>query len=81
VVIVQENRTPDNLFGSAPPQALCNGQADFEPGVNIQDWGYINGTSHQCFVSRPLANVVNPGHQHADFKTMWHVGKHGRVQQ
>ena len=37
VVIVQENRTPDNLFGSTPTNLRgCNGQDDFEPGVDIQ---------------------------------------------
>jgi len=68
VIIVQENRTPDNLFGTgAPSGGLCSGQDDFEPGVDIQDWGYI-GSTPTCFSSLPLANSVNPGHQHGDFK-------------
>lgn len=52
----------------------CSGQDDFEPGVDIQDWGYINGTNHQCFVSRPLADLTNPGHSHGDFSAMYHGG-------
>ena len=34
VIIFQENRTPDNLFGSALSSVLCSGQDDFEPGVD-----------------------------------------------
>lgn len=29
VIIVQENRTPDNLFGSAAPAGICGTQDDF----------------------------------------------------
>lgn len=67
VIIVQENHTPDNLFGSAVQTNKCSGQDDFEPGVDIQDWGYI-GTTPTCFTSLPLSTTVNPGHQHGDFK-------------
>jgi hypothetical protein len=75
VVIVQENRTPDNLFGSAPASLQCNGQDDFEPGVDIQDWGYNNGTSHQCFASHPLGpDSCNPDHSHGGFNNMWDNG-------
>jgi phospholipase C len=38
VIIVQENRTPDNIFGSSP--SLGCGQEDpFETGVDIQNGG------------------------------------------
>jgi phospholipase C len=74
VVIFQENRTPDNLFGAAVASQACAGQDDFEPGVDIQNWGYINGTNHQCFVSRPLSDLTNPGHSHGDFSAMYHGG-------
>jgi hypothetical protein len=80
VVIFQENRTPDNLFGSAPASLQCNGQDDFEPGVDIQDWGFINGTNHQCFVGRPLADGTDPGHYHTDFKTMCDINLAGICQ-
>src|ERR1700733_2547551 len=72
VVIVQENRTPDDLFGSSPPAGgLCSGQDDFEPGVDIQDWGYM-GSTKQCFAPHPLGpDPVNPDHSHAPgFTTM-----------
>ena len=53
MIIVQENRTPDNLFGTcAPSGGLCSGQDDFEPGVDIQDWGYIGSTTHVLLHTR-----------------------------
>lgn len=70
VIIVQENRTPDNLFGSAPFSTKCSGQDDFEPGVDIQDWGYI-GTTPTCFTAHPLgSDPVNPDHSHGGFTAM-----------
>ena len=40
VVIVHENRTPDNLFGSGPDRSPCNAEDPFEPGVDIENCGY-----------------------------------------
>jgi hypothetical protein len=77
LIVFQENRTPDNLFGSTGGSLQCNGQDDFEPGVDIQNWGYVNGTTPQCFVSRPLAAQVDPGHYHGDFKTMCDISTGG----
>jgi phospholipase C len=37
VVIAQENRTPDNLFGSGPARTPCNAEDPFEPGVDIEN--------------------------------------------
>ena len=75
VVIVQENRTPDNLFGTgAPTGGLCSGQDDFEPGVDIQDWGNYGGDP-QCVTPRPLGpDSCNPNHQHSGFTTMYARG-------
>jgi phospholipase C len=39
IIVIQENRTPDNLFGASPAQP-CNSEAQFEPGVDIQRGGY-----------------------------------------
>ena len=39
VVIVQENRTPDNLFGAASTQSVCGGEDPFEPGIDIDNGG------------------------------------------
>ena len=40
IIVVQENRTPDNLFGSNPATANCRQENPFEPGVDIVDGGY-----------------------------------------
>jgi phospholipase C len=39
VIIFQENRTPDNLFGSGPSSTNCTQENPFEPGVDIVDGG------------------------------------------
>ena len=58
IIIVQENRTPDNLFGSHPAGTKCIPQPDpFEPGVDIVDGGNanINGVDvPYCSISLPL---------------------------
>ena len=69
VLIVQENRTPDNLFGAAPSWAHC-GQADpFETGVDIQDGGpdFSSGVSPavtRCLVSQRLGTCWDVVHSH-----------------
>ena len=74
VIVVQENRTPDNLFGSAPLSTKCSGQDDFEPGVDIQDWGNYQGNA-QCFAAHTLGpDSCNPDHTHGGFKNMWDGG-------
>src|SRR5580704_14446157 len=76
VIVVQENRTPDNLFGNAAGSSLCAGQDAFEPGVDIQDWGYNNGKTQTCFAAHPLGpDSCNPDHSHGGFKNMWDGGK------
>ena len=61
VIIIQENRTPDNLFGSNPK---------FEPGVDIVTQG-INSSGHPVqFSPVPLANCYDPGHTHAAFEAL-----------
>jgi phospholipase C len=71
IIVVQENRTPDNLFGSSPPSgATCESGDPFESGVDIDNGapnkkqGQLNPT---CNVSTPLANMCNPAHNHIDF--------------
>ena len=40
VIIFQENRTPDNLFGAgAGPEPTCGSEYDFEHGVDIDNGG------------------------------------------
>ena len=71
IIVVQENRTPDNLFGSSPPSgARCESGVPFESGVDIDNGapnkiqGQMNPT---CNVSTPLASTCNPSHEHVDF--------------
>jgi hypothetical protein len=78
VVVVQENRTPDNLFGSSISGSPgCNGQDDFEPGVDIVNGGKnktVNG-GFLCLSAHPLGpDPVNPDHTHVGFKTMYDNG-------
>ena len=37
IIVFQENRTPDNLFGSVPSVSACNTDDPFEPGVDIRN--------------------------------------------
>ena len=81
VIIVQENRTPDNLFGGSTSSQLCTGQDDFEPGVDIQNWGYL-GKTPTCFAPHPLGpDPINPDHSHAPgFTTMCDLNTAGQCQ-
>lgn len=65
VIVVQENRTPDNLFGSNPT---------FEPGVDIQTVFYDkSGTAIQA-TSIPLAGCYDISHGNAQFVTQYAGG-------
>jgi len=71
IIVVQENRTPDNLFGSAPAGSAKCGSADpFEPGVDIDNGGYgtpPNGTRQEiCNISEPLNAGFSPDHHYDD---------------
>jgi phospholipase C len=64
VLIVQENRTPDNLFGSGPSSSRSCGIGDpFEPGVDIDNGGPAKGMGIQCSIPLHL-NVrgLDPDH-------------------
>jgi hypothetical protein len=68
VVIVQENRTPDNLFGSGPARTPCNSEDPFEPGVDIENCGpneVAEGTTY--LGSEPLSTCIDPNHTHPAF--------------
>jgi phosphoesterase family protein len=72
IIVIQENRTPDNLFGSAPSTGLCGTEDPFEPGVDIENGGkgYVpqpnGGTQLQLICNTPLtlsswdANLPTP---------------------
>ena len=59
VVVIQENRTPDNLFGSNPT---------FEPGVDIATEGRLSNGKMVPLTARPLADCYDIAHSHASFE-------------
>jgi phospholipase C len=61
IIIVQENRTPDNLFGSNPA---------FEPGVDIATSGKNSHGQLVPLTALPLADCYDIGHAHVSFENM-----------
>ena len=61
VVVVQENRTPDNLFGSNPT---------FEKGVDIATSGIDSTGQTIPLTATPLAGCYDLGHAHSDWVAM-----------
>jgi phospholipase C len=59
VIVFQENRTPDNLFGSNPT---------FEPGVDIATSGVNSQGQTIPLAPLPLADCYDVGHTHPDFE-------------
>lgn len=66
VIIFQENRTPDNLFGSNP---------NFLPGVDIGSSGFNSKGQQIPLTAIPLNNDYDVGHSHASFSAMYDNGK------
>jgi phospholipase C len=66
VFIVQENRTPDNLFGSNPT---------FEPGVDIATSGLNSLGQTIPLAALPLANCYEVIHGHNQFVKQYDKGK------
>jgi phospholipase C len=69
VIIVQENRTPDNLFGAgAGPQATCGSEHQFEPGVDIDNGGpnlaSKNNGGPYITCTQPVGNLLTGGGSH-----------------
>jgi hypothetical protein len=77
IIVVQENRTPDNLFGSGSSGTKCGIEVPFEPGVDIENGGNVTGQQQpQCLIPLPLnswdatlngGQIVDPGHYYADW--------------
>jgi phospholipase C len=65
VIIYQENRTPDNLFGSNP---------HFEPKVDIVATGVNSRGQKIPLTPEPLAGCYDPSHGHAAFEDMVQYG-------
>jgi phospholipase C len=61
IMVIQENRTPDNLFGSKP---------DFEPGVDIATSGVNSLGQTIPLQPTPLVGCYDLGHKHSDFEAM-----------
>ncbi len=59
VIVIQENRTPDNLFGSNP---------NFEPGVDIARFGIDSGGQQIPLTPVPLAGCYDISHKHEAFE-------------
>ena len=59
LIVIQENRTPDNLFGSNP---------HFEPGVDIASSGVTSKGRTVPLAPLPLADCYDISHSHASFE-------------
>ena len=75
IVIVQENRTPDNIFQGlcAPPYGTCPSP------YNISPTGYVivpPGTSgvQVALTPDPLYDDLDPDHKNVSFVNMYHDG-------
>jgi hypothetical protein len=69
VVIFQENRTPDDLFGAAPSQAKCGVEDPFEPGVDIQNGGPNKAAGGAITCMTPLTDLIGGGSYHSHLQT------------
>jgi phospholipase C len=80
VIIVQENRTPDNIFGAGPASHLgCGTEDPFTPGVDVENGGETNVSGSDvllCNVSQPMNNgpSFDPGHFYSDWYADYHGG-------
>lgn len=57
IIVVQENRTPDNLFGAGWGSGVCRQKYAFESGVDLADGGkvYVSGKGDLPLCTTPLA--------------------------
>ena len=65
-MVIQENRTPDNLFGSNPK---------FEPGVDIATSGPNSKNLTIPMTAGPFVGCYDLGHTHASFVKEYVNGK------
>jgi phospholipase C len=74
IIVVQENRTPDNLFGS---------NTRFEKGVDLARSGVTSTGQTVPLTPRPLADCYDINHAHVSFEMMLQAGadKEGTVPQ
>jgi hypothetical protein len=86
IIVVQKNRTPDNLFGSGPSGTTCGTEDPLELGVDIENGGRLKGQLQpQCLAALPLSSwdatlnngngmIVDPGHYYSDWGTDYDKG-------
>ena len=66
VIILQENRTPDNVFGSNP---------NFEPGVDIQGFGFTSTGERVPLTPIPWVMCFDLPHGLLAWRNEWDKGK------
>jgi Phosphoesterase family len=80
IIVIQENRTPDNLFGAGAPRLPgCGGDSPhpFEPRMDISNAGAEHGYPSQfCNVQQPMNNgtTFDPGHFYGDWVADFNSG-------
>jgi phospholipase C len=72
VLIVQENRTPDNLFQGLclPPYGSASACGTAAGQYDIQSYGLDKTGTHIALSPVPLGNSYDPGHAHEAFEEM-----------
>lgn len=66
VIVVQENRTPDNLFGSDP---------QFEPGVDIATSGLNSANQTVPLTAERIDSCYDISHTHDSFTALYATGR------
>jgi phospholipase C len=79
IIVFQENRTPDNLFGSVPSVSPCNTDDPFEAGVDVRNCVNHYGVA-QYFQPLHLNDAEDPGHFHGDWLTECNANSSGACQ-
>jgi hypothetical protein len=70
VIIFQENRTPDDLFGANPGNgAVCGAEDPFEAGVDIQNGGPNKAAGGAITCMTPLTDLKSGGSYHSHLQT------------
>ncbi len=79
IIIVQENRTPDNIFGvAAAGPSGCVTQGPFMPGIDIQSGGVgiVKGqTGLICNALLPMNAGFDPNHSYQGWQGNWDNGR------
>jgi len=72
IVMVQENRTPDNLFQGLclPPYGKTSACGTGANQFDIQSYGFNAAGTRIPLSPVPLGNPYDPGHTHASFEAM-----------